>query len=63
MELDTLLRDFGEHYAHISFCPGDLLIASKDPQKIVDDLMNKQHFNLKGADPMSYHLGCDFSGI
>ena len=38
----------------------DLLIASKDPQRIVDALMNKHNFNLKDTGPTYYHIGCDF---
>ena len=39
----------------------DLLIASKEPQKIVNLLINKHNFKLKGTGPINYHLGCDFS--
>ena len=39
----------------------DLLIESKDPQRVVDALMNKHYFKLKGTGPISYHAGCDFA--
>ena len=38
----------------------DLLIASKEPQSVIDTLINNHHFKLKGTGPMSHHLGCDF---
>ena len=38
----------------------DLLMASKDPQAIVDALMDKHKFKLKGTGPITFHLGCDF---
>ena len=60
IKLDMWLRDDGEHYEHIAFCVDDLLIASKDLQKIVETLVSKYHFKLKGTGPMSYHLGYDF---
>ena len=60
IELDTRLRDCGEHYEHVALYVDDLLIASKDPQKIVDNLMKKHYFKLKGMCPIAYHIGCDF---
>ena len=38
----------------------DLAIAAKEPQNIVDALINKYKFKLKGTGPISYHLGMDF---
>ena len=37
-----------------------MLISSTDPQGVVDPLINKCNFKLKGTGPISYHLGCDF---
>ena len=38
----------------------DLIIASKNPQHIVDKLQAKPHsFKLKGTGPVDFHLGCD----
>ena len=60
MEPDTWLNDCREHYKHISIHVDDLLIASKYPQGSLDTLTKKYNFKLKGTDPISYHLGCDF---
>ena len=60
MDPDVWLKDCGENYEHIAVYADDLLIASKDPQCVVDILTNTHHFKLKDTGPMSYHLGCDF---
>ena len=60
MEPDIWLKDCGTHYEHIAVYVDDLLIASKDPQSVIDTLINNHHFKLKGTGPMSCHLGCDF---
>ena len=40
----------------------DLIIASKDPQAVIDALMAKSHsfVKLKGTGPVEFHLGCDY---
>ena len=59
MEPEIWLRPHGEdHYEHIDVCVVDLLIASKDPKNMTDVLTNINYFKLKGAGPISYHLGC-----
>ena len=60
MDPDIWLRDCKEHYECIAVHVDYLLIASKDPQGVVDTLTNNHHSKLKGTGPMSYHLGCDF---
>ena len=60
MEPDIWLKDCGTHYEYIAVYVDDLLIASKEPQSVIDTLINNHHFKLKGTGPMSYHLGCDF---
>ena len=57
---DTWLRDCGDHYEYIAIYVDNLIITSKRLQKIVDTLMSKHHFKLKGTGPTSYHLGCNF---
>lgn len=59
-ERDIWMRDKGDHYEYIGVYVDDLLIASKNPQAIVDTLMNDHKFKLKGTGPISFHLGCDF---
>lgn len=61
MEPDIWLRDCGDHYEHVAACVDDLLIVSKEPQKIIDLLIIKHNFKLKGTGPIEHHLGCDFS--
>jgi hypothetical protein len=54
------MRDMGDHYEYIAVYVDDLLICSKDPQAIVDILVNDHKFKLKGTGPIDFHLGCDF---
>ena len=60
MESDVWLRYCGEHYECIAVYVDDLLIASKNPHGVLDDLTKYHHFKLKGTGLMFYHLGCDF---
>ena len=60
MEPDIWLRDCIDHYERIAAHADDLLIASKDPNNIVEVLQTKCNFKLKGTGPISYHLGCNF---
>ena len=55
------LQSAEDHYEHIAICVDDLLIASKESQHIVDTLVKKYEFKLKGKGPISYHTDCDFS--
>ena len=57
---DIWMRDKGNHYEYIGVYVDDLAIASKDPQKIIDCLLNEHNLKLKGTGPLSYHLGCDY---
>ena len=40
MEPDAWLKDCGEYYEHIAVHVDDLLTASKDPQSVIDTLIN-----------------------
>ena len=60
MEPDIWLRDCDEHCKCIAAYADDLLIVSKDPDNIIKTLTSYYKFKLKGAGPISYHLGCDF---
>ena len=53
--------DIHPHCEDIAVYADDLLIASKSPQAITDQLTNKYDFKLKGAGPIKHHLGCDFA--
>ena len=59
-ESDIWMRDKGDHWEYIAVYVDDLLIASKDPQAIIDMLEKDYNFKLKGTGPISFHLGCDF---
>ena len=60
-EADIWMRRKGNHCECIACYVDDLLIASKNPSSIIDELMAKPHsFKLKGTGPISFHLGCDF---
>ena len=60
-EEDIWMRDCGDHYEYIAVYVDDLMIASKNPQGIIDALTSKpNNFKLKGTGPISFHLGCDF---
>ena len=51
----------GDHYEYIAVYVDDLLIASRSPETIIEALMKKHSFKLKGTGPISFHLGCDFN--
>ena len=54
---DLWFKDVGTHYEYIGTYVDDLLIASKDPQKIIDEL--KKIYTLKGVGIPEYYLGAD----
>jgi hypothetical protein len=57
---DVWLRDMGDHYEYICVYVDDLAVASRDPKAIMDELMSKHGYKLKGVGPIEYHLGGDF---
>jgi Reverse transcriptase (RNA-dependent DNA polymerase) len=59
-EPDIWMRDKGDHYEYIAVYVDDLLIASREPSKIVKILEEIHKFKLKGSGPTSFHLGCNF---
>ena len=60
MEPDIWLQDCGEYYECVAVYADDLLIVSKDPDNAINILTSTYEFKLKGAGPISYHLGCNF---
>jgi hypothetical protein len=55
------MRDQGDHYKYLAVYVDNLLIASKNPQAIIDALMGDPvNFKLKGTGPVKFHLGCDY---
>ena len=59
-ETDIWMRRVDDHYEYICVYVDDLVIASKDPQAIVDMLSSRYSFSFKGTGPIHYHLGCDY---
>ncbi len=58
---DIWMRDMGSHYEYIAVYVDDLMIASKNPQAIIDYLKGDPiNFKLKGTGPVTFHLGCDY---
>ena len=48
-----------DKYEYIAIYVDDLLIASEEPHKIIQDLKEKFKLKIKGDGPSEYHLGCD----
>ena len=59
-ENDVWMKDCGDHYEYIAVYVDDLLIVSKNPQDIVDQLTKTHKFKLKGTGEISFHLGCGY---
>jgi len=60
MEPDVWMKRVDDHYEYIAIYVDDLMIASKNPKAITDELMNRFQFKLKGTGPLTFHLGCDY---
>ena len=60
-ESDIWMKDCGDHYEYIACYVDDLLVASRNPKAIMDQLKGEPHnFKLKGDGPVTFHLGCNF---
>ena len=60
MELDVWMRESEYYYDYIAIHIDDLLIASKDLEDIINMLLKKHKFKLKGTRSIKYHLGYNF---
>ena len=58
---DVWMRCNGDVYEYIAVYVDDLAIAAMNPKVIVDVLVNKYKYKLKGVGPIKFHLGCDFA--
>jgi hypothetical protein len=58
---DIWMKDNNNLYEYIAVYINDLLIAAKIPKEIVQTLEERHKFKLKGAGPLTYHFGCDYS--
>ena len=54
------LREMKDKYEYIAIYVDDLLIASEEPQKIIQDLKGKFMLKIKGDGPLEYHVRCDY---
>ena len=54
------LREMKDKYEYIAIYVDDLLIASEEPQKIIQDLKEEVKLKIKGDGPLEYHLGCSY---
>ncbi len=59
-ENDIWMRDKGDHYEYIAVYVDDLLLVSREPQALIDDLTTRHKFKLKGTGEIEFHLGCNF---
>ena len=51
------LRQMKNKYEYIDIYVDDLLIASEEPHKIIQDLIEKFNLKIKGEGPLEYHRG------
>jgi len=56
---DLWIKDCGSHYEYISTYVDDLLVMSKNPMAIIDEL--KKEYQLKGVGAPEYYLGGDIT--
>ena len=54
------MRHSGESYEYVAVYVDDLLCAMKDRSSFLDCLIQVHKYNLKGDEPLLFHLGCDF---
>ena len=47
-------------YEYIAIYMDDLLIASEEPQQIIQGLKDKFMLKIKGDGPLEYNLDCDY---
>ena len=57
---DVWMRKDNDIYEYMAVYVDDLVCAARDPGKIMETLMSKYKYKLKGVGPVDYHLGCDF---
>ena len=59
-EKDIWMRVNGDHYEYVVVYVDDLGVAAKVPSIIVEELMRRYGFKLKGTGPIQFHLGSDY---
>jgi hypothetical protein len=59
-ESDIWMRRVDDHYELLCVYVDDIIICSKKPQDIINQLEQVHKFTLKGTGPINYHLGCGY---
>ena len=54
------LSEKKDKYKYFAIYVDDLLIASEEPQKTIQDLKEEFKLIIQGDGPLEYHLGCDY---
>ena len=54
------MKQNGDIYEFVGTYVDDLIIAAKDPNELLDALVNKYKLQLKGTGDLLYHLGSDY---
>ena len=54
------MRCIGETYEYVAIYVDDLLCAMKHPRSVLNHYIKVHKYKLKGDEPLSFHLGCDF---
>ena len=57
---DIWMRRNKDVYEYIAVYVDDLCIVAIEPKVIIDLLMEKYKYRLKGSGPIEFHLGCDY---
>ena len=57
-DFDLWMKQNGDHYEYIATYVDDLLVFSKDPMKIIEEIKNE--YDLKGVGKPEYYLGGNF---
>jgi hypothetical protein len=60
IETDIWIRETDGHYEYVAVYVDDIMIAAKQPVKIIHALETQYKFKLKGVGPLKFHLGCDY---
>jgi hypothetical protein len=60
-EPDIWLRPNNNVYEYTGVYVDDLATVAKEPQVIIDMLINQHKFKLKDTSPMLFHLRCDYT--
>ena len=58
---DVWMNRNGDVYEYLGTYVDDLIIAAKNPNELLDVLVNKYKLQLKGTEKLQYHLGADYS--